>query len=72
MTVEIRTQTVKPVRQTFGHLARRFGDKPATRYQEATYDIQSEVNHHYKPLWDPSVTSTTSGAPPSRWPTGTR
>lgn len=53
MTVEIRTQTVKPVRQTFGHLARRFGDKPATRYQEATYDIQSEVNHHYKPLWDP-------------------
>jgi phenol hydroxylase P1 protein len=53
MTVEIRTQGVKPVRHTFGHIARRFGDKPASRYQEATYDLQSEVNHHYKPLWDP-------------------
>lgn len=53
MTVEIRVQTVKPVRNTYGHIARRFGDKPATRYQEATYDVQSEINHHYKPLWDP-------------------
>lgn len=53
MTVEIRTQAVKPIRQTFAHIARRFGDKPASRYQEATYDLQSEVNHHYKPLWDP-------------------
>ncbi len=53
MTVEIRVQTVKPLRNTFGHIARRFGDKPASRYQEATYDLQSEVNFHYKPLWDP-------------------
>ncbi|MDP1789445.1 MAG: phenol hydroxylase, partial [Methylibium sp.] len=44
MTVEIRTQTVKPVRQTFGHIARRFGDKAASRYQEATYDLQSQTN----------------------------
>jgi phenol hydroxylase P1 protein len=51
--VEIKTTNIKPVRQTFGHLARRFGDKPATRYQEATYDIQQETNFHYKPLWDP-------------------
>jgi phenol hydroxylase P1 protein len=53
MTVEIRVQAVKPLRNTYGHIARRFGDKPASRYQEATYDIQSEINHHYKPLWDP-------------------
>ena len=53
MTVEIRTQSIKPVRQTFAHLARRFGDKPSSRYQEATYNLQSEVNRHYKPLWDP-------------------
>ena len=53
MTVEIRTLSVKPQRQTFGHIARRFGDKNASRYQEATYDLQSEVNLHYKPLWDP-------------------
>jgi len=52
MTVEIRVQAVKPLRNTFGHIARRFGDKAASRYQEGTYDIQSEVNHHYKPLWD--------------------
>lgn len=53
MTVDIRVQSVKPLRNTFGHIARRFGDKPASRYQEGTYDLQSEVNHHYKPLWDP-------------------
>lgn len=53
MTVEIRVQSVKPLRNTFGHIARRFGDKAASRYQEGTYDLQSEVNHHYKPLWDP-------------------
>ena len=53
MTVEIRVQSVKPLRHTFGHIARRFGDKPASRDQEGTYDLQSEVNHHYKPLWDP-------------------
>jgi phenol hydroxylase P1 protein len=53
MTVEIRVQSVKPLRNTFGHIARRFGDKMATRYQEGTYDLQSEVNHHYKPLWEP-------------------
>lgn len=53
MTVEIRTQSVQPLRQTFGHLARRFGDKPSSRYQEGTYQLQSEENRHYKPLWDP-------------------
>ena len=53
MTVEIRTKSVKPLQNTFGHLQRRFGDKPATRYQEATYDIQPSANFHYKPLWDP-------------------
>lgn len=53
MTVEIRTTGVKPVRNTFAHLAKRFGDKPATRYQEIAYDVQPSTNFHYKPLWDP-------------------
>jgi phenol/toluene 2-monooxygenase (NADH) P1/A1 len=53
MTVEIRTTGFKPVRNTFEHLAKRFGDKPATRYQEIAYDIQPVTNFHYKPLWDP-------------------
>ncbi|MGQ0699016.1 MAG: aromatic/alkene monooxygenase hydroxylase subunit beta [Panacagrimonas sp.] len=53
MTVEIRTTGVKPIRNTFAHLAKRFGDKNATRYQEIAYDVQPLVNFHYKPLWDP-------------------
>jgi phenol hydroxylase P1 protein len=53
MTVEIRTTGVKPIRNTFTHLARRFGDKNATRYQEIAFDVQPTTNFHYKPLWDP-------------------
>lgn len=53
MTVEIRTSGVKPIRNTFAHLAKRFGDKNATRYQEIAFDVQPTVNFHYKPLWDP-------------------
>ena len=43
---------MKPIRNTYAHIERRFGDKPATRYQEATYDVHSTHNFHYKPLWD--------------------
>lgn len=53
MTIEIKTATLEPVRNTFAHIERRFGDKPATRYQEGTYDIQAVTNFHYKPLWQP-------------------
>jgi phenol hydroxylase P1 protein len=54
MTVQIKTIDLAPRRHTFAHIARRFGeDKPASRYQEATYDIQPTVNFHYKPLWEP-------------------
>lgn len=54
MQVDIQTTSVKPIRQTFSFIARRLGaDKPATRYQEATLDMQPEVNFHYRPLWEP-------------------
>jgi phenol hydroxylase P1 protein len=54
MTVEIRTTNIKPVRQTFSHIARRLGaDKTASRYQEATLDMQPTTNWHYRPLWEP-------------------
>ena len=53
MTIEIKTSMLEPVRNTFAHIERRFGDKPATRYQEATYDVQSEKYFHYRPLWQP-------------------
>jgi phenol hydroxylase P1 protein len=53
MQVEIKTLKAQPQRQTYGHIARRFGDKPASRYQEATYDIQPTTNFHYRPTWAP-------------------
>lgn len=53
MQIEIKTLKALPLRQTYGHVARRFGDKPASRYQEATYDIQPTTNFHYRPTWAP-------------------
>ena len=54
MSVEIKTTAIEPLRHTFSHVARRLGgDKPASRYQEATFDMQSDCNFHYRPLWDP-------------------
>jgi len=52
--MDLRTVAITPKRQTFAHVARRIGgDKPASRYQEGTFDLQSTGNFHYKPLWDP-------------------
>lgn len=55
MQIDIRTDSsVSPIRQTFAHIARRLGaDKPATRYQEAMFDLQPVTNFHYRPLWQP-------------------
>ncbi len=53
MQIDLRTVSIQPQRNTFDHLVRRFGDKPASRYQEATYDIQAANNLQYRPLWDP-------------------
>ncbi|MCT7654101.1 aromatic/alkene monooxygenase hydroxylase subunit beta [Oceanimonas sp. NS1] len=52
MTLEIKTAGIEPIRQTFANISRRFGEKPASRYQEATYDVQGEANFHYRPLWE--------------------
>jgi phenol hydroxylase P1 protein len=53
MQIDLRTVTIKPLRQTYDHIARRFGDKPASRYQEGTYDVQQTAIFHYRPFWDP-------------------
>ena len=53
MTIEIKTSTLEPIRHTYEHTKRRFGDKPASRYQEASYDIAPENNFHYRPTWQP-------------------
>lgn len=55
MNIDIKAKEIKPVRNTYSHLARRFGaDKPATRYQEAVYDVQAVTNFHYRPTWQPN------------------
>lgn len=55
MSLEIKTNVIKPRRQTYDHIAKRLGaDKAATRYQEGTWDLQPTENFHYRPTWDPS------------------
>jgi len=54
VTLDIKTTGMAPRRQTYANIARRYGvDKPASRYDEATLDLQSTVNFHCRPLWDP-------------------
>lgn len=54
MTIEIRTNNVEPLRQTYAHVARFQGaDKPASRYLEGTIGLQMETNFHYRPIWAP-------------------
>lgn len=53
MQIDLRTVSIPAQRQTFDHLARRFGDKPASRYQEGSYDIQATEHLHYRPTWGP-------------------
>ncbi|MBB2891950.1 phenol 2-monooxygenase [Flexivirga oryzae] len=54
MQYELRQRVIEPRRQTFQYVANRLGDKPASRYEEGTLDIQPTENFHYRPLWDPS------------------
>ena len=54
MSIDIKAEAIMPRRQTFSHIARRFGaDRPASRYEEATYDVQPKVNFHYRPTYAP-------------------
>lgn len=54
MQIDLRTVSITPLRQTYAHIAERLGaDKPASRYIEATMDVQPSANFHYRPTWDP-------------------
>jgi phenol hydroxylase P1 protein len=50
---ELRTQVIEPKRKTFDNLVARFGDRPASRYEEGSIDIQAKENFHFRPLWAP-------------------
>jgi phenol hydroxylase P1 protein len=51
MQFELRTQVIEPKRKTFTNLVERYGDRPASRYEEGSIDIQAVENFHYKPLY---------------------
>jgi phenol hydroxylase P1 protein len=51
MQFELRTQVIEPKRKTFTNLVERYGDRPASRYEEGSIDIQCVENFHYKPLY---------------------
>lgn len=53
MAYDLKTLSVEPRRHSYKKVTERFGDKPATRYQEATFEFQQTENFHYRPLWDP-------------------
>ena len=53
MQYELKTQVIEPQRKTFTHLIERFGDRPASRYEEGTIDLQATENFHYRPTWAP-------------------
>lgn len=55
MQFELRTQVIEPQRKTFQHLIDRYGDRPASRYEEGTIDLQPTTNYHYRPLWGPEL-----------------
>lgn len=54
MSIDIKAMGLTPKRQTFDHIARRFGeDRPASRYEEGMYDVQATDHFAYRPIWAP-------------------
>ena len=53
MQYELKTQVIDQRRKTFTHLIERFGDRPASRYEEGTIGVQATENFHYRPTWAP-------------------
>ena len=53
MSIDLKTTSIEPLRKTFDHIAEKLGgDKTATRYQEAVWGLQPQLNFHYRPTWD--------------------
>jgi phenol hydroxylase P1 protein len=51
MQYELRYRVVEPKRQSYQNVIDRFGDQPASRYLEATLDVEPRENFHYRPTW---------------------
>lgn len=53
MNIDLQAREIQPLRQTFARVAAYTGDKPASRYLEATLGAQPAANFHYRPTWEP-------------------
>lgn len=54
MSLDIKTSSIRPKRHTYANIVERFGeDRTASRYEEATYDLEPTTNFHYRPTWQP-------------------
>ncbi len=51
MQYELRYQVIEPRRQTYQNVIDRLGDQPASRYLEATLDVEPREHFHYRPTW---------------------
>ncbi|PBC77063.1 methane/phenol/toluene hydroxylase [Streptomyces sp. TLI_235] len=51
MQYELRYRVLEPRRQTYQNVIDRLGDQPASRYLEATLDVEPRENFHYRPTW---------------------
>lgn len=55
MSIDLKLASIAPLRRTFDHIAARLGpDQSPSRYQEAVWGLQPELNFHYRPTWDPT------------------
>lgn len=53
MQYELKTHVLDQQRKTFAHLEERYGDRPATRYEQGSIGLQPTENFHYRPTWAP-------------------
>lgn len=53
MNIDLQAREIQPLRHTFARVAAYTGDKPASRYLEATLGAQSTANFQYRPTWEP-------------------
>lgn len=52
---EIKQKVIEPKRLAFDYLMKRYGNRIASRYEEATVDVQQRENFHYRPTWREGV-----------------
>jgi len=52
MTIDLQARQIQLLRHTFNRVQKYTGDKPASRYLEATLGTQPTENFHYRPTWE--------------------